>query len=794
LRAPPSQSNAPRSAYCDADLAPAERAADLAQRLSLYDWQSLLQNGNVGVPRFGIPPVAFNEALHGVVFGCGPTHTDNATGYTSSGCPTSFPHATLMGGAFNRSLWRSVASAISDEGRALHNSNGYALLAWAPDINPFRDPRWGRGQEVAGEDPFHIAEYIYEYARGLQEGEDPRYTKLVSTAKHATGYDLENWAGNDRNSFTARISLHDAVEYFWPPFESATQRGHVKSIMCSYNAVDLGGAGEVPSCAWGWFQMDVLRGEWGWDGFIVSDCGAIADINVGHHYVGNMSAAAAAGILAGTDVNCGSVYSGNIALAVGEGLMALEDVAAAGRRFLAVVFGTGLFDPPERVPYNRYGPEKVDSLANRRLAFEAAVQGIALLANGPTSTPWGEGLPLLPLRAAALRGKTVAVIGPNANSTALLSIYTGSNAVVANQSVLSALQRRGAAEGFAVTSALGCSWSCGSTAGFAAAVAAAAAADVVVLAVGLYPGGGGSIPDGGPTQEDEGFDRSDLALPGSQATLVAAVAAAGRPVVLVLIHGGPLALDAAALALPAVVDAHYPGEIGGDAVAHVLFGDSPMAASGRLTTTVYPAEFAQQRNMSDYELAPHGAVPGVTHLYYSGGAEQWPFGFGLSYASFTFEWLDGEPPPCEIAVEQLARGAAPPFAVNVTNTGAAAADVSALAFVSTGVPGEPLQKLFDFQRAADVQPGQSVVLQFTLPPAVAAAVTREGARVLRAGAALEVAIGDVPRGARAPGSGLIAPAEGERAGARARARVLLTGEADAVVTRAPPPQQQGRRR
>jgi hypothetical protein len=216
----------------------------------------------------------------------------------------------------------------------------------------------------------------------------------------------------------------------------------------------------------------------------------------------------------------------------------------------------------------------------------------------------------------------VDVAGPNANSTALLSIYIGSNAVVANQSVLSALQRRGAAEGFAVTSALGCSWTCSSTAGFAAAVAAAAAADVVVFAVGLYPGGGGSIPDGGPTQEDEGFDRSDLALPGSQAALVAAVAAAGKPVVLVLIHGGPLALDAAALAVPAVVDAHYPGEIGGDAVAHVLFGDSPVAASGRLTTTVYPAEFAQQRNMSDYELAPHVGVPGVTHLYYSGGAEQ----------------------------------------------------------------------------------------------------------------------------------------------------------------------------
>ena len=252
--------------YCNPDLAPDVRAADLAGRLNAYDWASLLNNNNVGLARFGIPQVAFNEALHGIVFGCGPTYTDNATGYVSTGCPTSFPHATVLGSSFNRSLWRAVATTISDEGRALHNSNGYALMTWAPDINCFRDPRWGRGQEVTGEDPVLMAEYIYEYARGMQEGEDPRYIKLVSTAKHFSGYDLENWGGYDRNSFTASISLHDAVEYFWPPFESATMRGHVHSMMCSYNSVALDGAPEIPSCAWSWLQNDVARGEWGWDG------------------------------------------------------------------------------------------------------------------------------------------------------------------------------------------------------------------------------------------------------------------------------------------------------------------------------------------------------------------------------------------------------------------------------------------------------------------------------------------------------------------------------------------------
>ena len=238
------------------------------------------------------------------------------------------------------------------------------------------------------------------------------------------GYDLENWGGFDRNSFTANISLHDLVEYFWPPFESATQRGRVHSIMCSYNAVSLDGAPEVPSCAWGWANNEVMRGQWAWDGFIVSDCGAIADISAAHHYAKNYSAAAAAGIRGGTDVNCGSVYAQYIPEAVATGQLDLGDLVTAGTRLLKVAFWTGLFDPPSACAYNRYGPERVDTRAHRALALEAAVQGIVLLQNNPAAnSPWGPGTPLLPLRAAGLRGKTVAVIGPHATTTqGLLSI------------------------------------------------------------------------------------------------------------------------------------------------------------------------------------------------------------------------------------------------------------------------------------------------------------------------------------------------------------------------------------
>ena len=358
---------------------------------------------------------------------------------------------------------------------------------------------------------------------------------------------------------------------------------------------------------------------------------------------------------------------------------------------------------------------------------------------------------------------------PIASSYCFLLADIGTNTVVNNQSVLTAFQRRGVAGGFAVTTADGCSPTCGNTTGFAAAVATASAADVIVLTVGLYPGGGGHIPDGGPTQEDEGFDRSSLVLPGNQSQLIEAIIATGKPVVLLLIHGGALALDTAAHGVPAIVDAHYPGQMGGDAVAAILFGDA--SPSGRLTTTVYPATWATQRAMSDYNLAPHKSaigddVPGVTYLYYDGPTD-WPFGYGLSYTTFNFSWASGG--DRTVSPRAFVADGLTPFAVNVTNTGHVVSDVSALAFVTSGVPGEPLQRLFDFQRATALAPGASVTLYFTLPPSLAATVTRHGTRELRAGTRLEISIGDVARARGSP-----------RPSSVVRAQVLLEGASDRV--------------
>jgi xylan 1,4-beta-xylosidase len=377
---------------------------------------------------------------------------------------------------------------------------------------------------VFGEDPVGLAAYIYEYGRGMQEGEDSRFIKLVSTAKHFSAYDLENWGGNNRFSFTANVSLQDLVQYFWVPFEAATRSGRVNSIMCSYNAVNMDGAGEIPSCAWGWANNEVMRGEWGWDGFIVSDCGAVRGIYEGHQYVNDLPHAAQAGLRGGTDVNCGDVYGNNIAEAYSQGLITIDDLVLAGQRFFTVAFATGQFDDPDSCIYNTYGADHVDRPASRELAKEAAVQGIVLLANNVVGAA-----PLLPLDAGSLRGKTVAVIGPNANTTqGLLSIYEGSNTLVNNQSVYQAMQRRGAQEHFHVTYAEGCSPTCSNQTGFAEAEAVASSADLVVLVVGLYPG---HVPDGGPAMEAEGVDRVNLTLPNYQESLISAIVATGKPVV-----------------------------------------------------------------------------------------------------------------------------------------------------------------------------------------------------------------------------------------------------------------------
>ena len=543
------------------------------------------------------------------------------------------------------------------------------------------------------------------------------------------------------------MSDHDLVEYFYPPFRSAIQRGRVSGLMCSYNAVD-----GVPSCANGAFLNGVAREAWGAGGdalAVVSDCGAIREIYKDYFYARDNESAVAAALHGGCDFECGGTFGEYVVKSLDRGDIVLADLQQAARRMLRPWFRMGLLDPPERQPFLSLSARDVDTPASRALALEAAVQSIVLLAN---RAPANASAPLLPLRAgAALR--RLALIGPNAAvTTGMLGSYHGENVLVAQQSVFAALQRRGARDGFSVTASAGCeNVSCTDSSGFAAAAATAAAAEVAIVVLGLCadecPGGDADSGVG----EGEGRDRPNTDLPGLQEQLLRDVVASGTPTVLLLLHGGPLSIDWAAANCDAIVSLVYPGQAGGDAAAAVLFGDHSPA--GRTTTTWYSSAWQRRRPfIVSMELAPHegllGPVSGITYLYNDNATEiLFPFGFGLSYANFSFEWQDAASgaaaPRTTLDTRHFAQGGpAPSFAVNVTNIGSVASDVTAMAFISgSGAPTEPLRECFDFARAAAVAPGAWVLLTFTLPPSVAARVDAAGVQAVSPGAFVVSVVG-----------------------------------------------------
>jgi len=704
--------------YCNPALDVDTRIADLVPRLSLLEKASMLQNSNIGSKRFGIPPLPFSEALHGVVSGCGKQVDGN------TGCPTSFPHALLLGATFNASLWREVGSAISTEARALNNQGISGLAYWAPDINLFRDPRWGRGQEVPGEDPFLTGEYVMHWTRGMQEGDDPRYLKVVSTAKHFADYDLEGNGGVDRTSFDALVSDKDQVEYYWPAFRAAIEGAHIKSIMCSYNAIN-----GVPACGNDLFMNEVARNQWQFDGFIVSDCGAIGDgafqNYICKYYNCSADYTVRQGLTGGCDLNCGSFYVDNIPAAVQNQVVSLEDIDLAVTRVWKHAILLGMLDPS--VSYRNIGPDAVDTPFHRALAQSAAEQGIVLLKNENN---------LLPINPS---GTKVAVIGPHFNASQdMLSIYRGDNSLVNSHTPYLALVKRG----FNVIGyAQGCQLSGQDTSGFAAATALASKADVALVFVGLHPGQGG-----GDAREDEGWDRSEIILPGVQSQLIQAVHAANSKTVVVLIHGGPLAIEWEKNNVPAIVDAFYPGELGGDAIARILAGD--VSPAGRLPNTIYPANFISARPISDMNLRDNG---GVTYRYYT-GAPLWEFGFGLSYTTFNYSIEESETTKV-VTVDSLyavhpeyyrTAGKIPnapaQYTVLVTNTGKVESDNVVLGFVSSTDPDAPLKELFGYARV-HLSPGEKTIVYFTVPPQVISLVNDQGEEEIRPGL-YQISIGD----------------------------------------------------
>lgn len=595
--------------YCNRSLPLEQRVFSIVSQMTVSEKIAMMDSGNPGVGRLGIRPFQFGEGLHGVDSNCGVAVGEPDEFGVRTGCPTSYPSGIAEGATFNKSLWLTVGAADGREGRALHNQadgtpagqapagalSGHGLAAiafWAPDMNLFRDPRWGRGQEVPGEDPVLTSEYVKHFSQGLMYGDtqhgdvDPNHLQILSTCKHFAGYDIET----GRSSNDVSISPRMLTEYYLPVFKTCIQVAKVKSMMCSYNAVN-----GVPSCANGKFQNELVREQWGWDGFIVSDCGAIGNIQTQHHYAATAEDAVADAVRGGTDLECDSFYKEYLQSTIAKGKLAVSDLDTAVSRILTHFVSLGELEGPEDVVYQNYGPEMVDTTEHRRLALSVAEQAMTLLKNDP---PTGSSEPLLPLN----RHQSIALIGPQANFTLeMLSNYEGQNTLVLNHSTLMVAMRQGLNVTYAVGHSLDVSNT--STALIPEAVAAAKAAEVAVVMVGLcadHCTGNGRTENEGNDRGPNGTGWKDLGLPGAQQQLLEAVVAAQPRTVLVMQNGGMLSISWAKERVPAILEAYYPGELGGDAIVRTLLGSNN--PGGKTPVTWYPSTILQ-RDMHDMDVS-----------------------------------------------------------------------------------------------------------------------------------------------------------------------------------------------
>jgi beta-glucosidase len=805
--------NQSRYPYQNTKLDFESRARDLVSRMSLEEKVGQLTHHADAVEHLGIPEYNWwNECLHGVA---------------RSGKATVFPQAIGMAATFDRDLMFRMADITSTEARAKHHdyfSRGkhgiyQGLTFWSPNINIFRDPRWGRGHETYGEDPYLTGEMGVQFIKGLQ-GDHPKYLKTVATSKH---YIVHSGPESLRHEFDAVVSERDFRDTYLPAFKKTVQKGPAYSVMCAYNRY----LGE-PCCGSAPLQEELLRGELGFEGYIVSDCGAIFDFHTGHNVVADREEAAAQGVLSGTDLNCGDQYDGLVE-AVKQGLISEEEIDVVAERLMLARMKLGMFDPEALVPWTDIPVDTVASEDHKRVAGEMARKSIVLLKNK------GQNLPL------DKEVKRVAVIGPNAHNVDVQNgNYNGTP--VAPVSVLDGIRAK-LGEGAELRYALGCKHHSGlpylspvpaeflfsdeeqSTMGLESsffpnleamgtpvlqrrdeqidyywwdgeppaeglsddqysvewkgylvprksgthalglngkyvqfifegdtlidhnnmhhpnkvyrkvdlvagkayriqvrvfdhhgdanctfhweepelplaweAIQAARWADHVVLVMGLTARLEGEEMRG---LELEGFhagDRTSLDLPAVQRSLIRQIAATGKPVSLVLMTGSAVSITQEQELVPSIVQAWYGGEAAGEAVADVLFGDYNPA--GRLPLTFY-------RSVDDLPPFEDYNMSGRTYRYFDGEV-LYPFGYGLSYTSFTYNNLILEK-------DEMGKDESITVSVDLSNSGHLDGEEVVQLYIRDLESEEvrPLKDLRGFERVA-VKAGQTIVVTMIL--------------------------------------------------------------------------------
>jgi beta-glucosidase len=643
------QAPSPSRAWFDADRPIAERVSALVGAMTLDEKVGQMMDQAPAIDRLGVPAYGWwNEALHGVA---------------RAGVATVFPQAIGLAATFDEPLMHRVATVISEEARAKHHEfvrqgtreRYQGLTFFSPNINIFRDPRWGRGHETYGEDPVLTGRLAVAFIRGMQ-GDDPRYLKTITTAKH---YVVHSGPEVDRHTFDARVSPRDLAETYLPHFERAIRDGGVLSVMTAYNAVD-----GIPVSGSRALVDDLLRARWGFNGYVVTDCGAINDMWKRHKYSADAAVASAQAVKAGTDLECGNDYR-RLTTAVQRGLLTEADLDRALTRLFTARMRLGLFDPPERVAYARIPYAINDAAAHRSLNREVARTSLVLLENDGT-------LPIAPTV------KRLAVIGPTADDLdALVGNYNGTPS--APITILAGLQQAAAARGVVVTSARGSDITRGTPDARREAVDVARANDAIVMVLGLTARQEG---EEGEDKSNPGGDRRTIELPDAQLQLFDEVAALGKPIVVVLTAGSAQAIPTIKARANAILLAWYPGGEGGGAVADVLFGDAD--PGGRLPITFY-ASTADLPPFSDYSMRER------TYRYFS-GQPLWPFGHGRSYTTFRYDDLRVEPAGTP--------GAPPVVSLTVTNTGRRAGDDVVMGFVAHDGAGTsaPRRSLAAFRR------------------------------------------------------------------------------------------------
>ncbi len=858
------QADTPAAPYRDASSPIEKRVDDLVSRMTLQEKVSQMMNAAPAIERLGIPEYEWwNEGLHGVA---------------RAGYATVFPQAIGLAATWDTKLMRHTADVISTEARAKHHefvrNNQHAryqgLTFWSPNINIFRDPRWGRGQETYGEDPYLTSRLGVEFVKGLQ-GDDPHYLKVIATPKH---YAVHSGPEPERHGFDAKVYERDLRETYLPAFRATVVDGQADSVMCAYNRTNA-----EPCCA-NRGLYDILRREWGFNGYVVSDCGAITDIWKGHHFSKTEAEASAIAVKAGTDLACGREYSALIQ-AVKEGLITEAEIDVSLKRLMTARFKLGMFDPPELVRYAQIPFSDNDSPAHRELSLQSARESLVLLKNDKHTLPLTKNI------------GTIAVIGPNADAPeVLVGNYSGrpsksvtplagiKSAVSPNTKVIYALgstlsgenvvpvpasnltvNGQGTSAGlmgeyfnnqelggvpstvridgqinfdwgrykptpqvgennFSVrwtgklTPKESGSYQLGITADDGArlyldgqllidvwtsnptktvtkevnleaghaydvrleyfqynreaiaklvwsyprfvekqideAVNAARQADVCVLVLGISA----ALEGEEMTVSTEGFrggDRTDLSLPNGQEGLLKAVSATGKPVIVVLLSGSALAVNWANDNVPAIIEAWYPGEEGGTAIADVLFGN--YNPSGRLPVTFYKS-VDQLPPFTDYSMQ------GRTYRYFKGDP-LYPFGFGLSFTTFKYDNLKFKP-------NSVKAGEPVTVSVEVQNVGDRAGEEVVQLYLSDLEASVPvaIRALAGFDRVS-LNPREKRNISFTLTPRQMSVIDDAGKRVIEPGEFL------VSVGGKQPG--FTGRADAPTTGAIGR-RLIVTGK------------------